>query len=364
MTRLCHSVLLTLALGGSIAFASPTEAERIQKGYQLSMEKWVLESRLATTEAEQIKAQQSRPDALNAAREMWNAISSELDKEWTLEPAAWFLRMTDGRTIRSADGSNKPAFGNEVDAILKSLETHHLTSGKLTPMCMALSSTGDPRRLVLLEKIASSHPDPKVQGVAALAAAMAMKSLGDETELMRKRLSHLRNAIIQSADVEIGENTVAKIAEDELYIIRHLTKGRVCPDLSGADSAERPIKLSDFKGKVIVLMFWSGNDADAARAVEITTAMKNNLRDKPVEIIGVNHDPLARLRKMEADGLITWRNFSDPEYKLSQEFRVGVWPLVYVLDGERKIHHAGSPGSFVELTAEALASEIKPMADE
>jgi len=364
MTRMCHSVLLTIALAGSIVNASPAEAERIQKGYQLSMEKWVLESRLATTEAELIKAQQSRPDALKAAREMWNAISPELDKEWTLEPAAWFLSMTDGRITRNADGSNKPAFGNEADAILKALETHHLASGKLTAICMALSNSGDPRRMALLEKIANSHPDPKIQGVAALATAMAMKALGDESDLMRKRLNLLRKAIIQSADIEINGNTVARIAEDELYIIRHLTKGRVSPDLSGVDSAGRPMKLSDFKGKVVVLMFWSGGDADAARALEITAAMKNNMRDKPVEIIGVNHDPLVRLRKMEADGVVTWRNFSDPEYKLSQEFRVGVWPLVYVLDGERKIHHAGSPGSFVELSAEALASEIKPTAGE
>jgi len=364
MTRLCHSVLLTLILFGAVAHASPAEAERVQKGYQLSMEKWILKSRLATTEAERLEAEMSRPDPIKAAREMWTAISPHLDKDWTLDSAAWFLSMTDGRITKSADGSNKPAFGDEAEAILKALETHHLASGKLTQICMTLSNSRDPRRLVLLEKIATTHPDAKMQGVAALATAMAMKSLGDEPELMRKRLTLLRKAIIQSADVEIGGNTVAKIAEDELYVIRYLTKGRISPDLAGVDSAGRPLKLSDFTGKVVVLMFWSSNDAESARVVEITAAMKNNLRGKPVEIIGVNHDPLAKLRTLEADGLVTWRNFSDPEFKLSQQFRVGMWPLVYVLDGERKIHHVGSPGSFVELAAEALASEIKPVIEE
>jgi hypothetical protein len=39
---------------------------------------------------------------------------------------------------------------------------------------------------------------------------------------------------------------------------------------------------------------------------------------------------------------------------------VASWPLVYVLDGERKIHYAGTPGSFAELTTDALLAEIKP----
>ncbi len=67
---------------------------------------------------------------------------------------------------------------------------------------------------------------------------------------------------------------------------------------------------------------------------------------------------------MEADGTVTWPNLSDPANKLAAEYRVGSWPLVYVLDGERKIHYSGAPGSFAELTAEALLSEVKPAVSE
>lgn len=74
----------------------------------------------------------------------------------------------------------------------------------------------------------------------------------------------------------------------------------------------------------------------------------------------MNQDPLERLRSLEADGTIPWRNFSDATNQLARDFRVGTLPLVYVLDGERRIHFAGSPGSFAELTAEALISEEKP----
>ena len=76
-------------------------------------------------------------------------------------------------------------------------------------------------------------------------------------------------------------------------------------------------------------------------------------------IIGVNNDPLEKLRALEADGTVPWKNLSDPSDKLAGDYRVGSRPLVYVLDGDRKIHYAGAPGSFADLTAEALLSEVK-----
>src|SRR5690606_38797927 len=146
-----------------------------------------------------------------------------------------------------------------------------------------------------------------------------------------------------------GGTTVAALAEDELHIILHLTKGRVAPDLTGVDSAGRPMKLSDHTGKVVVLLFWGSNVLEAERTVEMANSMVTRFRGRPFVLIGVNHDPVEQLRALQAEGRVDWPNFSDPENKLSREYRVGSWPLAYVLDHERKIHYSGAVGSFVEL---------------
>lgn len=354
-----RTAAILLLLQAAVA-ASPAEAERIRKSWDLRMETWSLETRAATTPEARAKAAAARPDIGAAVKEMWAAIGTSLDQEWAIEPAAWFIRATPGLVTTGADGANAPAYAAEVEAIRKAVETRHLKSAKLAPMCMALVALPDPRSLALLEKIQQENPDPKVQGVAALANAMALKGLGDDGEIMRKRLTCLRSAIIQSSDVAIGSTTVAKLAEDELYIIRYLTKGREAPDLTGVDSGGRPLKLSDFKGKVIYLIFWSGTMQEADRVVQMTRDTIRKFEGKSVVVLGVNQDPLERLRSLEADGTIPWRNFSDTTNQLARDFRVGTLPLVYVLDGERRIHFAGSPGSFAELTAEALISEEKP----
>ena len=341
-------------LAYSPARATPADAQRILKTYQLRIDTWALEMRIAASPADRAKAWTSRPDVTAAAREMWAAIGTSLDQDWALEPAAWFFQNTPSLLAKDAAGIPKPMFIKENETIRRAIETHHLRSPKLGPICSALAVSPDPRSLAILEKIQATHPDPKIQGIAALGAAMQLKALGDDEEIMRKRLTYLRKAIIQSSDAEMNGTAVTKLAEDELYIIRFLTKGRVAPDLVGVDSGGRALSLGANKGKVIVLLFWNSSVVDAQRVVEITTAMDTKLKGKPFAIIGVNNDTTEKLRKLQADGTVPWTNFSDPENNLAKAYRIGAWPLVYVLDGERKIHYAGAPGSFAELTAVAL----------
>jgi peroxiredoxin len=360
MHRPSSLALLVSLLAFSQIHAAPADAARVEKTYQLALDQWTLSTKAAATAAEREKAWSRQPDAAPFAKEMWTAIGSSLDQDWTLAPAAWFLRLTPRLTTTDGLGAAQPIFGKECDAIRAAIEAHHLSSSKLTPICTALAASNDPRTLSLLEKIQASHPDPKIQGLAALAAAIQLKSMGDDPKLMRQRLNYLRKAIIQSSDAEIDGTAVSKLAEDELYIIRFLTKGRIAPDLVGTDSAARPLSLDGSKGKVVVLLFWNSNVTDAKRVVEITTAMEAKFKGRPFAIVGVNNDPLEKLRSLQAAGTVTWPNFSDPDNTLAKQYRVGSWPLVYVLDGERKIHYAGAPGSFVELTAEALLADAKP----
>lgn len=353
---LLNCLAALLVLHGSCP-ASPADATRIRKAWELKLESWTLEAKAATTPEQRAAIAAKRPDMAASAREMWAAISGSLDQEWAIEPAAWFLRATPGLLTRRDDGSQLPAFAGETDTLLKAVESHHLKSAKLAPLCMALVTIQDPRALALLERVVNENPDAKVQGVAALAASMVLKTLGDDGEIMRRRLTHIRKSIIQSSDVDLGGVSVAKLAEDELYQIRFLTKGRTAPDLAGVDSGGRPVKLSDYRGQVVMLVFWNSSMREAERTLELTRETARKFAGKRFAVVGVNHDPVERLRALEGDGSVPWKNFSDPALKLAGEYRVGAWPLVYVLDGSRRIHYAGAPGSFAELTADALLAE-------
>ena len=241
MNRTFHLAAVGLLALSALSGAAPADADRVEKSYQHAMEKWSTEVLAAATPEARAKAWRTRPDSAIFAREMWDIISPSLREEWTLEPVAWFLTLTCGQRLTRPDGSNAPAFAEQAAAIRAAIETYHMKSPKLPPVCLALVPNEAPQALALLEKIQTGHADKAVQGVAALAIAMRLKSLGDDPGLMTKRLTLLRKAIIDSAQVEISGISVAKLAEDELYIIRYLTKGRVAPDLIGTDSgSDRP----------------------------------------------------------------------------------------------------------------------------
>ena len=360
MKQAIRLIALAIPLLASESPASPAEARRIMQSWDSAVETWSLEMRAAATPQAHAAVLAKRPDRLAESRRMWQQIGTALDQDWAIEPAAWFLRITPGLVDPRPDGSNTAAFTDETQQVLQAVEAHHLKSPKLMPMCMALAASGNPRALPILEKIQTGNPDPRIQGVAAMATALVLKSLGEDPELMRKRLSCLRKAIIDSSDVDLGGVTVAKLAEDELYIIRHLTKGRVAPDLVGTDSANRPLKLSDETGRIVMLLFWNSAMNEVDHVISITNAVRERFKGRPVTVLGVNLDPLEKLRALEGGQTVTWRSISDPTGKIASAYRVNSVPLVYVLDGDRRIHFSGMPGSFAELTMEALLSEHKP----
>lgn len=351
-------MLKTLAISALFlaahAHATPEQAERIRRGYELSNETWALKYQLATTPAEKQELMASRPSPEKAAKDLWTDIAPSLKEAWVIPHAAWFMDLTRNLTAPGVDGTTQPAFAAERQRILTAFSESHLDKPGIGLLCIALAEGGDPQALGILEKVITGNPDEPTQGVAALAASMLLRNLGEAPEVMAKRITYLRKAIIQAADEKIGDTTVADIAADELYVMNNLSKGRTAPDLSGTDVAGRAIRLSDLKGKIVILLFWDAKSPETDKIISLTNNLAVKYDSKPVSILGVTPEALDRIRTLQADGSIRWNNIIDPEDKLAEEYRIASRPAVLVLDREGKIEYTGLPGSFLELTVDAL----------
>lgn len=348
-----HFTSLCLLLSTS-AHASPAEAQQTKRNFELSSEKWVLEMKLADSPEAREAVLAKRPDPNAAAAALWRNIAPDLAQDWTIPYGSFFLTITRNLTNTDDSGITKPAFVSERQRILTTFSKTHLKDPTITPFAIALIDSGDPQALSILEKIAAENPDQATQGIAALGAALVLKGLGDEPELMAKRLNFLRQAIIKSADQNVAGTSVADIASEELYVIRYLSKGREAPALSGSDVAARPVKLADLRGRVVVLLFWDAKTDETDRIIELTNQLATKYKTKPVTIIGITPESAERIRTLQGDGSILWNNISDPIEKLSKEYRINRRPAVFVIDVEGNIQFTGLPGSFVELTVDAL----------
>jgi hypothetical protein len=107
----------------------------------------------------------------------------------------------------------------------------------------------------------------EVRGVACLVLAQVLMHTADHlatsdpqaAERMHKESEKLlEEAAAQYADVKTAfDGTVGRKAKSELFDLRHLSVGKAAPEVTGVDQDGKPFKLSDYRGKVVLLDFWS-----------------------------------------------------------------------------------------------------------
>jgi hypothetical protein len=137
---------------------------------------------------------------------------------------------------------------------------------KLIQLCQTLGQSGDcgaePFLRILLEK--DTRRD--VQGVACLALAQSLKTLAEsfadsktmdadkmlkESEEMFERVTNKYADVKTTRGANIGEE-----AKSNLYEVLHLSVGKEAPEILGEDADSKKFKLSDYRGKVVLLDFW------------------------------------------------------------------------------------------------------------
>lgn len=78
----------------------------------------------------------------------------------------------------------------------------------------------------------------------------------DLDKLEAKRVTVFEQLRDSFGDVVLDDTRLGDVAEQRLFRIRHLSVGKVAPDIQGEDIMGRPLKLSDYRGKVVMLTFW------------------------------------------------------------------------------------------------------------
>jgi cytochrome oxidase Cu insertion factor (SCO1/SenC/PrrC family) len=80
----------------------------------------------------------------------------------------------------------------------------------------------------------------------------------DDAKVIGEVEAAFERAAEKYGDVKLsGGDTVAERAKAELFEVRHLRVGKQAPDIEGEDQDGKRFKLSDYRGKVVLLDFWS-----------------------------------------------------------------------------------------------------------
>jgi thiol-disulfide isomerase/thioredoxin len=115
-----------------------------------------------------------------------------------------------------------------------------------------------------------------------------------------------------------------------------LDVGQIAPELHGTDTNDQPIKLSDFRGKVVMVDFWATWCEPCKEMIPHEKEMAKRLEGQPFVLLGVSGDnELADLKSYMNQKSISWPNvFDGPRGALAGAWRIEGYPTVYIVDAK------------------------------
>ncbi|MEM7386683.1 MAG: hypothetical protein AAF514_17235, partial [Verrucomicrobiota bacterium] len=215
------------------AFQFPARFREIQSAHEKMMADYQVAYRRARTNEERLAAQKEFQPQIGA-RAIRALIASDPSHEDVPAALLWGMQMV--RVPLTAE-------------LQRILTKHHLGSEHLVGILFGLSyqNPGEKSR-AWLEKLRSDHPDDRIGGMAAFVLS------GAASDPEKTRL--LKEASGRVGDLVYAEMPIQPMIEGEIFEREHLAIGKVAPEIEGDDIEGIPFKLSDYRGKVVVIDFW------------------------------------------------------------------------------------------------------------
>jgi peroxiredoxin len=111
------------------------------------------------------------------------------------------------------------------------------------------------------------------------------------------------------------------------------------PEISGVDSEGKPLKLSDYRGKVVLVDFWMDQCVPCRMSHVHERLLVQKYQDRAFAILGINVDPQVQtLRRSEKEQKMTWRSIWDgPKHENTRAYDIYGLPQVFLFDAQGRL---------------------------
>ena len=195
---------------------------------------------------------------------------------------------------------------------------------------------GDRRVRAAREKLAQG---PKL--VAGFFLAEALKDKDDPTPEQTKEAEALLAEVVAGLKTVKGlpeqqAQELAQQAEASLKDLRTFAVGKVAPAAESKDLDDKPVKLADHKGKVVVLDFWATWCGPCKGMIPHERAMVKKHAGKPFVFVSVSADDEAKTVKefVEKEPMPWVHWFGGPQAGVVRDWNIRAFPTLYVIDAK------------------------------
>jgi len=336
--------------------SKPDRAEKLtalKKKFDTEMEE--LKSRLdkatAGPDKRGIKVEMRELVAITAEKAL--AIAKEDPKDATGFAAAEFI-------VKSAGEHNAGGVA-DVDAMIGLLAEHHAANPKLKDLLTPLMRMGAAGEKLLIA-VSEKATDKEAKGLALFIRGFKASRNAEEEEddkelaiLIAKATELLEKASKESPDTKVGKSgkTIAELAKKqiaELKSIVIIALGKPAPDVASVTLEGKKVKLSDYKGKVVLLDIWATWCGPCRAMIPHERELVKSMMDKPFVLISVSADDkketLTKFLEKEPMPWVHWWDNGE-ENPILKSYRVQAFPSLFLIDhtGVVREKWVGNPGN-------------------
>jgi hypothetical protein len=221
----------------------------------------------------------------------------------------------------------------------------------------ASSTIGKSKSLALCVELFDKVTAPESKALALeMQANIQMQGVSSKGEPPAEGLEILRRL---AKDFEKTEPGVR--AAGLLFRLENLKVGKNVPEFETRDVEDQPFKISDYRGKVVVIQFWGLWNRECARSVPETRELVERLKDKPFAWIGIDTDTNKDDFKKSATALgVNWRNSwqGGTTGVLPRSWGISSVPYTLVCDAKGVIRYMGLRGDALANAVDTLIVEL------
>ncbi len=281
----------------------------------------------AQSEEERARYRASIPAADPYAAEVLKLIEARPDDPGVVEGLNWLVTQC----------AHLPAGKTALDWIA----SRYADRAGLAPALKRLEDRDPAQSASVLEAVLakSSHSEELAAATFALGRQQlaVFEAAPDpaEREAAGARAAELLERVITTyPEVSIQGLTLADQAAALLFEMTHLSPGATAPEISGSDHEDKAFKLSDYRGRHVVLVFW-GDWCHGCHGLQpVLAAISARHAGKPLAILGVNTDDRVTARKVLAASTLPWRCWLDGSTSgpITREWNLRHFPTLYLID--------------------------------
>ncbi len=200
--------------------------------------------REAKTAADRVKVRQELyPQPQKLAGKFLSLAKENADDPIAVQALSWVVSNV--RTGKAADEA--------IDLLIKG----YIEDPAMVSVCQRLMRNMSPQSHKLLTEVLEKSPLREAKGQACFGLMMQSKYAARANPAKEADVKRFAERVVKDfADLKHYRGSLGEAAKRELYEIEKLGIGKTAPEIAGEDIAGTKFKLTDYRGKVVVIDFW------------------------------------------------------------------------------------------------------------